>query len=100
MSALPPPVLRRRVLVSGRVQGVGFRQSCMEVARRNGVRGWARNRRDGRVEALLEGSPPGVNAVVDWCGHGPPAASVTDVEVLEEQPGAESLVGFRVAATL
>lgn len=93
-------VIRRRILVSGRVQGVGFRQSCLEVAYRHGVQGWARNRRDGRVEAVLEGSSPGVHAVVDWCRHGPPAALVTDVEVLDEQPGGESLVGFRVAATL
>ncbi len=93
------PVLRRRVLVSGRVQGVGYRQTCAEVARRNGVQGWVRNRRDRRVEALLEGPAPAVHAVIEWCRQGPLGAVVSDVEVVEET-GVEVLVGFRIASTV
>lgn len=90
-------VARRRVLVDGRVQGVGFRQSCAQAARRRNLAGWVRNRRDGRVEAVFEGALGDVTALVDWCRHGPPAARVDRLDVQHEQP--EALSGFRVAAT-
>ena len=86
--------MRRRVLVSGRVQGVWFRESCREEAVAAGVSGWVRNRSDGRVEVVLEGPPAAVSRVVAWCDDGPPRARVDRVEVTEEEPVGE--VGFRV----
>jgi acylphosphatase len=87
-------VVRRRLRVTGRVQGVWFRESCREVADRLGVAGSVRNRADGTVEVVAEGPPHEVEALVAWCRSGPPAAEVTGVDVAEEQP--EGLVGFRV----
>ncbi len=60
-----------RVLVSGRVQGVWYRQSCAQAARAAGVRGWVRNRADGRVEAWFEGGRSAVEAMLDWSRAGP-----------------------------
>ena len=87
-------VVRRRLQVTGRVQGVWFRESCREVADRLGVTGSVRNRADGTVEVVVEGPAQEVEALVAWCRHGPPAAEVTGVEVAEERP--EGLTGFRV----
>jgi acylphosphatase len=67
------------VFVSGRVQGVGFRNWTLETARGLGLRGWVRNRRDGAVEALFSGPPDGVAAMLAACQRGPSAARVTDV---------------------
>lgn len=88
-------MIRRRVLVSGLVQGVWFRDSCRTEARRKGVSGWVRNREDGRVEAVFEGGADDVLTLVNWCMHGPPRARVGDVEVIEEDPAGEA--GFRIA---
>lgn len=79
-------MIRRRVLVSGRVQGVWFRDSCRREARARHVTGWARNLDDGRVEAVFEGPADDVLTLVNWCMTGPPLAAVTDVEVIEEAP--------------
>lgn len=79
-------MIRRRVIVAGRVQGVFFRASCRDVARAKGVAGSARNRSDGRVEIHLEGPPAAVEEVIAWCRTGPPQAKVTGVEVDEEDP--------------
>lgn len=87
-------IIRRRVVVSGRVQGVWFRQSCADEARLRDVRGSVRNRSDGAVEAIFEGSPDAVAAMVSWCRSGPPLADVAHVEVSDEKP--EGLSGFRV----
>lgn len=76
-----PAGVARRVLVSGRVQGVFFRDSCARRARALGVAGWVRNRADGRVEAWFQGDAPSVEAMVAWCGVGPARAEVDDVEV-------------------
>lgn len=95
--AVQTRVVAHRVVVDGRVQGVGYRQACADVARRQKVAGWVRNRRDGRVEALFEGPADAVARMVDWCRSGPPLARVTDVSVTETPPG--GLSGFRVAAT-
>jgi acylphosphatase len=85
--------VRRRVQVSGRVQGVFFRESCARQARAAGLTGWVRNRPDGRVEAVFEGDQEPVERLVSWCGHGPSRAVVTGVEVFDEQPEGGS--GFR-----
>ncbi len=87
-------MVRARVIVHGDVQGVWFRESCKRIAEEQGVAGWVRNREDGTVEASLEGDVRSVAIVVSWCRIGPPRASVTSIEVTDEEP--EGLVGFRV----
>ena len=91
-------MIARRVVVRGRVQGVGFRYAALEVAEAAGVTGWVRNCRDGTVEALVQGDATSVEAVVAWCRRGPPAARVTDVEVVDAPLDAR-LTGFDLHAT-
>jgi acylphosphatase len=86
--------VRRRVLVSGRVQGVWFRESCRREAEARSLAGWVRNRPDGKVEAAFEGEADAVAALVGWCEMGPPSARVVRVEVFDELPVGAS--GFRV----
>jgi acylphosphatase len=87
-----PPVIRRRLIVHGRVQGVGFRWAIARAAESRGVSGWAANRADGTVEAVLEGEPDAVESVVRLSQEGPRGAQVERVEVAEEEP--EKLRGF------
>jgi acylphosphatase len=88
-------VVRRRVIVRGEVQGVFFRDSTRKQAESEGVSGWVRNRDDGSVEAVFEGPPAAVEAMVEWCRSGPSRAEVEDMDViLEEDP--DALEGFRV----
>ncbi|MGH2755834.1 MAG: acylphosphatase [Actinomycetota bacterium] len=75
--------VRKRVLVSGRVQGVFFRATCRDVADDAGVDARASNLADGRVEVIVEGAPNGVQRVIEWCRAGPPHARVTGVEVTD-----------------
>jgi acylphosphatase len=84
----------RRVVVHGRVQGVGFRASLAAQARRLGVDGWVRNRADGTVEALLCGDDDAVGTVLGWARQGPPAADVTGLDVHDADPPATA--GFAV----
>jgi acylphosphatase len=84
--------VQRRVVVHGQVQGVFFRATLRDRARSAGVSGWARNRSDGAVEAVLEGEPDAVERLVTFCREGPRGASVERVDV-EEAP-AEGLEGF------
>jgi acylphosphatase len=86
--------VRRRVVVHGHVQGVFFRGTVQREAQRRGVTGWVTNRSDGAVEAVFEGSPDAVNAMVDFCKSGPRGADVADVEASEERP--EGLAEFEV----
>jgi acylphosphatase len=88
-------VVRRRLLVSGRVQGVFYRQGCKREADRLGVTGWAKNLDDGRVEVVAEGEEAAVDALVAWCRTGPPRALVTKVDVTLLT--AEGVDGFRTA---
>jgi acylphosphatase len=74
-------VIRVRVVVTGRVQGVWFRDSCRLEALGHGVAGWVRNRADGAVEAEFEGGEDAVERMVAWCREGPPRARVDDVSV-------------------
>jgi acylphosphatase len=87
-------VIRRRVLVHGSVQGVFFRGSCRDLAVDTGVNGWVANRPDGTLEAVFEGLPGRVDALVEWCREGPPAAHVTRLEIVEET--AQGLERFEV----
>jgi acylphosphatase len=79
-------MIAKRVIVSGRVQGVFFRDSARREARSRGVAGWVRNRDDGTVEAHFEGDDEAVGAMVEWARGGPPRAEVTDVEVDDAEP--------------
>jgi acylphosphatase len=90
----PQETLRRRVLIKGRVQGVGFRWSCRRMAEAQGLAGWCRNLPDGRVEACFEGGPAAVEAALAWCREGPSSAIVTSVDVTPETPQGEQ--GFRL----
>jgi acylphosphatase len=87
-------VVRRRVLVHGHVQGVFFRDTTRREASRRGVAGWVTNRPDGAVEAVFEGSPDAVDAMVGFCESGPRGAYVDRVEAIDEEP--EGLSGFDV----
>lgn len=87
--------IRARVLISGRVQGVGYRMSTVDLATDLGLSGWVRNLADGRVEAVLEGSRDVVEEMIRWCQQGPPGAVVKDVAVEYEQP--EGIQGFQVS---
>ncbi len=73
-------VKRVRVVISGQVQGVWFRGWTVDEATARGLSGWVRNRRDGTVEAVFEGAPEAVDAMVEACWSGPPAARVVQVE--------------------
>jgi acylphosphatase len=84
---------RVRVLITGRVQGVGFRFSTCDVAEVLGLGGWVRNLSDGRVEAVFEGPSAEVARAVAWCRQGPTGAWVSDVETHPEMPTGET--GFR-----
>jgi len=75
---------RVRVVISGLVQGVFFRDSTRRQAERLGVTGWVRNLPDGRVEAVFEGDSARVGELVQWCHRGPPGAEVEEVGVVEE----------------
>jgi acylphosphatase len=87
-------LIRRRVVVHGRVQGVFFRDSLRRRATSRGVAGWVRNNADGTVEAVLEGEPDDVHALVELCREGPRGAEVERVEEREEEP--DGLDGFDV----
>ncbi len=90
-------VIRRRVVVSGVVQGVAFRDTCQSVATAYGVNGWVRNLPDGTVEAVFEGAPDAVGRLVEWTRRGPRAAVVQSVDLREEE--VERLAGFEVRPT-
>ena len=87
------PPTRRRVIAHGQVQGVFFRDSTRKEAERRGVAGWARNTSSGTVEAVFEGEPDAVDALVEFVRANPGHSSVSKVEVHEEQP--EGLSGFK-----
>jgi acylphosphatase len=94
-------IARRRVLVSGRVQGVSFRQSTLQEAQSHKtISGFVRNLSDGRVEAVFEGEESEVLHMVTWCGHGPSLARVDRLEVIDEAyseaGGEERFTGFEM----
>ena len=88
--------MAKQLRISGRVQGVGFRYSMVEEAERLGVTGWVRNRRDGTVEAVVDGTPDAVEAMLAWARNGPRGARVTEVQVSEIQ---ESFEQFEMWST-
>ncbi len=90
------PKTRVHVYVSGKVQGVFFRQTTMEQAQSHRVYGWVKNLPDGRVEAVFEGEEAEVKALVDFCSRGPRGASVTNV-VTSWEPFKEEFDNFKIA---
>ena len=78
-------VVRRHLKVSGRVQGVFYRETLRRLAVEKGVGGWARNTRDG-VDAVLEGPKDVIDELIQWCRTGPPQAVVIHVQVDDEEP--------------
>ena len=86
--------VRRRVVAHGRVQGVFFRDTVRRRADAAGVAGWVANRPDGAVEAVFEGEPAAVAALVELCRHGPRRAEVTGFECKDEEP--QGVEGFMV----
>ena len=88
-------MVRARLLISGRVQGVFYRASCRREAESLGLTGWVRNLPDGRVEALLQGPKETVEAMVAWCYRGPEDAQVSNIDVAYEDPK-DDLSGFRI----
>lgn len=87
-------MIRRRVIVHGRVQGVYFRAECASVARAHGVSGWVSNQPDGTVYAEFEGTQEAVDAMVDWCHAGSARSTVNRVDVTVLDPTGEA--GFSV----
>jgi acylphosphatase len=85
---------RKRVVVSGRVQGVFFRDTTRRRAEAAGVGGWVRNTPEGAVEAVFEGDPASVDELVEFARRGPSRAEVASVDITEEEP--EGLTGFEV----
>jgi acylphosphatase len=87
-------VVRRRLVIHGRVQGVFFRDSLRRLAEQNDVAGWARNTWDGTLETVLEGELDAVEQLVGFARHGPEGARVERVDVTDEEP--EGLQGFAI----
>ena len=88
--------IAKHLSISGRVQGVGYRMYMQRKARELGVAGWVRNRRDGGVEATVQGPPEAVEAMIAWARSGPPGAVVTDVRISETEG---SYAGFETLPT-
>ena len=82
----------KHIVVHGRVQGVGYRAFVEHEALQAGIAGWVRNRRDGSVEAVLQGKPEIIEAVIESCRRGPFAARVEAVDIATAQPDALALV--------
>lgn len=87
------------VTIRGRVQGVWFRRWTLETATRLGLSGWVRNRQNGSVEAVFQGTTEGVQRMIGLCHQGPPAARVADVTV-QEMTNSPSDTGFRTLQTV
>jgi acylphosphatase len=82
-------MVRAYLLISGSVQGVGYRWSCRRAAQGMGVTGWVRNLPDGRVEAVAQGTREQVESLIAWCYRGPDEARVSDIAVSYEEPAGE-----------
>jgi acylphosphatase len=90
----------RRVVARGLVQGVGFRDSCVQGARDRGICGWVRNRSDGSVEAVIQGPPAALDGMCDWLAHHVPGARVEALHVETLSRPCENLRGFERRPTV
>ena len=86
----------KHLRIHGRVQGVGYRYSLAEIAAAHGITGWARNRRDGTVEAMISGKDTTVESIIAWARRGPDGAAVTNVEIADAEG---SFSGFETRPT-
>jgi acylphosphatase len=86
------------LIISGRVQGVFYRAFTKDVAESLGLKGWVRNIRDGRVEAVFEGDEDKISIAIERCKEGPPYAKVDNIEVTWSEP--EGLVDFEIKRTI
>ena len=82
-------MVRAHLLISGTVQGVGYRWSCRREAQGIGLTGWVRNLPDGRVEAVLQGTREQIERMIKWCYRGPEEARVSDIAVAYEEAADE-----------
>lgn len=89
------PLASKRVLISGKVQGVGFRYALADLARELNIQGWCRNLPDGRVEAYIQGPVPVINQLLDWMEQGPAGAIVEHVAI-ENQAILEPMLGENI----
>lgn len=89
MSDKEMDIVRAHVFIEGRVQGVFYRANTYENARLLNIKGWVKNCRDGRVEAIFEGKSDDVEKIIKWCHKGPPGAIVRDVKVMWEETKGE-----------
>ena len=89
--------MAKRLLIEGRVQGVGYRASFADQAVAMGLKGWVRNRRDGTVEACIDGDAATLDAIIQWAKRGPPSAQVTHVAVEDAAEPVDA--GFRILQT-
>ncbi len=89
---------RAHLFISGRVQGVFYRAFTKEVAESLGLKGWVRNLRDGRVEAVFEGDEDRISIAIERCKEGPPYAKVDNIEILWSDP--EGLEDFEIKKTV
>jgi len=92
------PKVRKHVVISGKVQNVGYRQSAFYKAVSLGLTGWVRNLYDGSVEAMFEGEELLVNQMIEWCKEGPMLARVSNVEV-QPQKSSEEFEDFKIKST-
>ncbi|MFF2054070.1 acylphosphatase [Leifsonia sp. NPDC058194] len=90
-------MIRRRAIVTGMVQGVGFRWATREQAQALGVAGWARNRADGSVEVEVEGDADAIDRMLAWLRQGPPGSEVHALDVSDAAPDGDD--GFRIRQT-
>ncbi len=81
-------------MISGQVQGVGYRAATWDTANRLELNGWVRNLADRRVEAVFEGAKDSIERMIQWCHQGPPSAQIQTVTV--EYESAEGLQGFQI----
>jgi acylphosphatase len=93
-------LLHKHLIIHGEVQGVGYRWSMVEAARRLGVNGWVRNRREGTVEAFASGDAAAVDALLAWAREGPAGARVTRVAIEDAPEPATVPKGFAQRETL
>lgn len=91
-------MIRRHLVITGRVQGVFYRGWMVGQARARGIDGWVRNRVDGSVEAVVAGAPEAIDAIIACCREGPSAARVDDIAIDDAPP--ENLSGFEQRATV
>ena len=91
--------ITRRLRIKGRVHGVGYRMSLLAMAEQLALKGWTRNRRDGSVEALVQGEAAAIEDLIAWARQGPPNARVDEVESLEAGADEQGpFAGFHIRA--